>query len=81
MSLFRRRLAPKHFPTEPRDVFDVTGAGDTVVAMCALALASGAGFDEAAVLANVAAGFVGDEIGTVAVAAAQIKKVIEDRDR
>jgi D-beta-D-heptose 7-phosphate kinase/D-beta-D-heptose 1-phosphate adenosyltransferase len=81
MSLFRRRLAPKHFPTEPRDVFDVTGAGDTVVAMCALALASGAGFDEAAVLANVAAGFVGDEIGTVAVAAAKIKKVIEDRDR
>src|SRR5689334_4127115 len=82
MSLFRRRLAPKHFPTEPRDVFDVTGAGDTVVAMCALALASGdAGFDEAAVLANVAAGFVGDEIGTVAVPAAKIRKLIEDRDR
>jgi rfaE bifunctional protein kinase chain/domain len=81
MSLFCRRVAPKHFPTEPKDVFDVTGAGDTVVAMCALALASGAGFDEAAVLANVAAGFVGDEIGTVAVPAARIKKVIEDRDR
>jgi D-beta-D-heptose 7-phosphate kinase/D-beta-D-heptose 1-phosphate adenosyltransferase len=81
MSLFRRRLAPKHFATEARDVFDVTGAGDTVVAMCALALASGAGFDDAAVLANIAAGFVGDEIGTVAVAAAKIKKVIEDRDR
>jgi len=82
MSLFRQRAAPKHFPTEPRDVFDVTGAGDTVVAMCALALASGdAGFDEAAVLANVAAGFVGDEIGTVAVPAAKIRKLIEDRDR
>jgi D-beta-D-heptose 7-phosphate kinase/D-beta-D-heptose 1-phosphate adenosyltransferase len=82
MSLFRRGAAPKHFPTEPKDVFDVTGAGDTVVAMCALALASGdAAFDEAAVLANLAAGFVGDEIGTVAVPAAKIKKVIEDRDR
>ncbi|HEX7232241.1 MAG TPA: D-glycero-beta-D-manno-heptose-7-phosphate kinase [Candidatus Binatia bacterium] len=81
MSLFRRRVAPKHFPTEPKDVFDVTGAGDTVVAMCALGLASGAGFDDTAVLANVAAGFVGDEIGTVAVPAAKIKKVIEDRDR
>lgn len=82
MSLFRRRAAPKHFPTEPKDVFDVTGAGDTVVAMFALALASGdAGFDEAAMLANLAAGFVGDEIGTVAVPAAKIKKVIEDRDR
>jgi bifunctional ADP-heptose synthase (sugar kinase/adenylyltransferase) len=81
MSLFRPRLVPKHFPTEPKNVFDVTGAGDTVVAMSALGLASGAGFDEAAVLANLAAGFVGDEIGTVAVPAAKIKKVIEDRDR
>ena len=36
MSLFRPRQAVKHFPTEPRDVFDVTGAGDTVVAVCAL---------------------------------------------
>ena len=82
MSLFRRRAAPKHFPTEPKDVFDVTGAGDTVVAICALALASGdAGFDDAAVLANLAARFVGDEIGTVAVPAAKIKKAIEDRDR
>ena len=81
MSLFRPRVAPKHFPTEPKNVFDVTGAGDTVVAMSALGLASGAGFDEAAVLANLAAGFVGDEIGTVAVPAAKIKKVIEDRDR
>jgi rfaE bifunctional protein kinase chain/domain len=81
MSLFRPRVVPKHFPTEPKNVFDVTGAGDTVVAMSALGLASGAGFDEAAVLANLAAGFVGDEIGTVAVPAAKIKKVIEDRDR
>ncbi len=36
MSLFRPGLAVKHFPTESRDVFEVTGAGDTVVAVCAL---------------------------------------------
>jgi len=79
MSLFRPRLPIKHFPTQPRDVFDVTGAGDTVVAVCALALASGATYEEAAVLANLAAGFVGDEVGTVAVPAARLKKAIEKR--
>jgi D-beta-D-heptose 7-phosphate kinase/D-beta-D-heptose 1-phosphate adenosyltransferase len=79
MSLFQARARVKHFPTEPRDVFDVTGAGDTVVAVCALALASGANYDEAAVLANIAAGFVGDEVGTVAVPAAKIKEMIKDK--
>jgi D-beta-D-heptose 7-phosphate kinase/D-beta-D-heptose 1-phosphate adenosyltransferase len=77
MSLFRRRFPVKHFPTEPRGVFDVTGAGDTVVAVCALALSSGAGFAEAAVLANIAAGFVGDEVGTVAVPIEKLKRSIE----
>jgi D-beta-D-heptose 7-phosphate kinase/D-beta-D-heptose 1-phosphate adenosyltransferase len=57
----------------------VTGAGDTVVAVCAVALASGAGYDDAAVLANIAASFVGGEIGTVAVRAAMIKRVIKDK--
>jgi D-beta-D-heptose 7-phosphate kinase/D-beta-D-heptose 1-phosphate adenosyltransferase len=78
MSLFRRRNPVQHFPTQPRDVFEVTGAGDTVVAVCALALAAGASFADAAVLANVAAGFVGDEVGTVAVPLAKLKRSIED---
>jgi rfaE bifunctional protein kinase chain/domain len=81
MSLFQPHARVRHFPTQPRDVFDVTGAGDTVVAACALALASGANFDEAAVLANIAAGFVGDEVGTVAVPAAAVKRMIEDKNR
>jgi rfaE bifunctional protein kinase chain/domain len=78
MSLFRPRFPVQHFPTEARDVFEVTGAGDTVVAVCALALASGATFAEAAVLANVAARFVGDDIGTVAVPIAKLKRGIEE---
>ena len=41
MSRFRPRQVAQHFPTQPREVFDVTGAGDTVVAVCALALAAG----------------------------------------
>jgi len=79
MSLFRPRYAVKHFPTEPRDVFEVTGAGDTVVAVCALALASGGSYEEAALLANIAAGFVGDEVGTVAVSGEKLKRSIADK--
>ena len=78
MSLFRPRLPVWHFPTQARDVFEVTVAGDTVVAVCALTLATGAGFAEAAVLANVAAGFVGDEVGTVAVPFKKLKRSIEE---
>ena len=79
MSLFRPRYAVKHFPTEPRDMFDVTGAGDTVVAVCGLALARGASFEEAAVLANLAAGLVGDEVGTVAVSLDKLKRIVQDK--
>jgi bifunctional ADP-heptose synthase (sugar kinase/adenylyltransferase) len=50
-----------------------------VVAVCALALASGAGYDNAAVLANLAAGFVGDEVGTVAVKNEQLRRAIKEK--
>ena len=79
VSLFRPRTMARHFPTEPKDIFDVTGAGDTVVAVCALALACGADFEDAALLANLAAGLVGDEVGTVAVSLEKLKRVIEDK--
>jgi D-beta-D-heptose 7-phosphate kinase/D-beta-D-heptose 1-phosphate adenosyltransferase len=79
MTLFRSRSSVTHFPTESREVFEVTGAGDTVVAVCALALASGAGYADAAVLANLAAGLVGDEVGTVAVPVEKLRRIIEER--
>lgn len=78
MSLFRPRRPAKHFPTEPRDIFDVTGAGDTVVAACGLALACGASFEEGARIANLAAGLVGDEVGTVAVSLEKLKRAVQD---
>src|SRR5262245_17538637 len=53
-------------PTRAREVFDVSGAGDTVVAMLALALASGATMPEAVVLSNLAAGVVVGKLGTAA---------------
>jgi D-beta-D-heptose 7-phosphate kinase/D-beta-D-heptose 1-phosphate adenosyltransferase len=78
MSLFQPRRKPRHFPTEPRDVFEVTGAGDTVVAVCALVLACGGDFSAAAMIANLAAGFVGDEIGTVAVPFSKLRLRVEE---
>jgi rfaE bifunctional protein kinase chain/domain len=67
MSLFRHSGGVRHIRTVARHVFDVTGAGDTVVATCALALGAGASFEDAAVLANHAAGIVVGEVGTATV--------------
>jgi D-glycero-beta-D-manno-heptose-7-phosphate kinase len=77
MSLFTRGGAVRHFPTAARQVFDVTGAGDTVVATCALALAAGARMEEAAFLANHAAGVVVGKLGTATVSAAELRAAVE----
>ena len=61
-----------HIPTRARQVYDVTGAGDTVVGTLALALSTGATMREAAVLANQAAGVVVGMVGTATVTAAQL---------
>lgn len=55
---------PAHVPTRAREVFDVSGAGDTVIGVCTLALAAGATHLEAAELANYAAGVVVAKLGT-----------------
>jgi D-beta-D-heptose 7-phosphate kinase/D-beta-D-heptose 1-phosphate adenosyltransferase len=76
MTLIKRQGAVRHFPTAALQVFDVTGAGDTVVATCALALAAGAGFDDAAWLANHAAGVVVGKVGTATVSARELRKAV-----
>lgn len=63
MSLFERD-AITHIPTVARHVYDVTGAGDTVIATFTLAHASGATLQESALIANYAAGIVVGEVGT-----------------
>ncbi|MBI5641589.1 MAG: D-glycero-beta-D-manno-heptose-7-phosphate kinase [Nitrospirae bacterium] len=63
MSLFERNRVT-HIPTVARKVYDVTGAGDTVISAFTLAHASGAGMKDAAVIANHAAGVVVGEVGT-----------------
>ena len=62
--LVTKSAPPKHVPTRAREVFDVSGAGDTVIATCVLALAAGANPFEAAELANYAAGVVVGKLGT-----------------
>jgi D-beta-D-heptose 7-phosphate kinase/D-beta-D-heptose 1-phosphate adenosyltransferase len=64
MSIFEQGKKAVHIPTYAREVFDVTGAGDTVIAAAALALLAGATIQEAAILANAAAGVVVAKIGT-----------------
>ena len=53
-----------HIPTKAREVYDVTGAGDTVISTLALASAAGASPEEAALIANFAAGIVVAKLGT-----------------
>ncbi len=65
-----------HIPTVARQVFDVTGAGDTVVAALALALSVGASMRQAAMLANHAAGLVVGMVGTGTVTAAQLDEAL-----
>ena len=67
MSLFERDGKSIHIPTVAQEVFDVSGAGDTVIATFTLALACGAGKLEAAHLSNFAAGIVVSKMGTAVV--------------
>jgi D-beta-D-heptose 7-phosphate kinase/D-beta-D-heptose 1-phosphate adenosyltransferase len=64
LSLFERGRKPVHITTTAREVFDVTGAGDTVIATLTLAMCAGAALPRAAALANLAAGVVVGKLGT-----------------
>jgi D-glycero-beta-D-manno-heptose-7-phosphate kinase len=78
MSLFQQNGRMVHIPTVAQRVFDVTGAGDTVIAAVTLGIASGLSPEDAAIMANLAAGIVVGEVGTAAVSAEQLAAVIQD---
>jgi D-beta-D-heptose 7-phosphate kinase/D-beta-D-heptose 1-phosphate adenosyltransferase len=67
MSLFLLNTPPIHIPAQARNIYDVTGAGDTVVAVLALLLAANMDMESAARLANYAAGVVVGKVGTACV--------------
>lgn len=72
LSLFQRDAPPANFPAVAREVFDVTGAGDTVMAVTSLALAAGGSLEEAAHLANLAAAIVVGKVGTATLERAEL---------
>jgi rfaE bifunctional protein kinase chain/domain len=78
MSLFEngRKIVHTHFPAQAKEVYDVTGAGDTVIGMLALGLAAKADIKEATCLANLAAGIVVEKIGTATVSQKELIDVL-----
>ncbi len=72
MSLFHGTDHEVHIPTVAKEVYDVTGAGDTVISVLSLSLAVGAGLVEGVVMANAAAGMVVREVGTSSLRASDL---------
>jgi D-beta-D-heptose 7-phosphate kinase/D-beta-D-heptose 1-phosphate adenosyltransferase len=76
MSLYEADGVSWHIPTQAQQVYDVTGAGDTVVGTLALALSTGASMRDAAALANYAAGIVVGMVGTATLSAQQLSEAL-----
>ncbi len=77
MTLLRQDAEPYNLPTRAREVFDVTGAGDTVVAVLAASMASGLPLEQAMGLANLAAGIVVGKVGTATVSVSELHKALQ----
>ena len=78
MTLLRPGAEEMHLPARAREVFDVTGAGDTVIAVLAAAVAAGSGLPEAVGLANVAASIVVGKLGTASVSAPELRRAVQE---
>jgi rfaE bifunctional protein kinase chain/domain len=78
MTLFEDSGEMTHIPTVAKKVYDVTGAGDTVIGTFSVGLACGLDLRSAAILSNLAAGIVVGEVGTSSVKAEELKKVINN---
>ena len=76
MTLLRPDLEELHLPARAREVFDVTGAGDTVISVLASSLAAGDNFAEATAIANLAAGLVVGKLGTAAISGPELRRAI-----
>lgn len=80
MALFERNRPTEKIPTTAREVFDVSGAGDTVIAVFGLGLATGASLREAAILSNLAAGIVVGKLGTATLEPAELRHAIQTEE-
>ncbi|MDE3932831.1 bifunctional D-glycero-beta-D-manno-heptose-7-phosphate kinase/D-glycero-beta-D-manno-heptose 1-phosphate adenylyltransferase HldE [Glaesserella parasuis] len=79
MTLLRPNQEPFHLPTQAKEVYDVTGAGDTVISVLATAIADGRPLEEACYLANAAAGIVVGKLGTSTVSPSELEQAIHQR--
>ncbi|RMS75959.1 bifunctional D-glycero-beta-D-manno-heptose-7-phosphate kinase/D-glycero-beta-D-manno-heptose 1-phosphate adenylyltransferase HldE [Pseudomonas savastanoi] len=77
MTLLRPDQQALHLPARAREVFDVTGAGDTVISTLAAAIAAGEELPHAVALANLAAGIVVGKLGTAAISAPELRRAIQ----
>ncbi|MDO4625803.1 MAG: bifunctional D-glycero-beta-D-manno-heptose-7-phosphate kinase/D-glycero-beta-D-manno-heptose 1-phosphate adenylyltransferase HldE [Pasteurellaceae bacterium] len=80
MTLLRPNQEAYHLPTVAKEVFDVTGAGDTVISVLATALADDRSFEEACYLSNIAAGIVVGKLGTSTVSNVELENAIHRRN-
>lgn len=80
MILFDRSSPPYHTPTRAQEVFDVSGAGDTAIALFTLALSAGATLQEAAEISNHASGVVVGKLGTATLTVEELLASLENDD-
>ncbi|MDR2878264.1 MAG: bifunctional D-glycero-beta-D-manno-heptose-7-phosphate kinase/D-glycero-beta-D-manno-heptose 1-phosphate adenylyltransferase HldE [Chromatiales bacterium] len=81
MTLIRAGMEALHLPARAREVFDVTGAGDTVIAVLASALAAGAALEQATALANMAAGIVVGKLGAASASQEELLIAMHEHER
>jgi D-beta-D-heptose 7-phosphate kinase/D-beta-D-heptose 1-phosphate adenosyltransferase len=79
MTLLQPGVEPLHLPTQAQEVFDVTGAGDTVIGVLAASLAAGNSLEESCFLANAAAGVVVGKLGTSTVSPIELENAVRGR--
>ena len=79
ISVIQKGEKPVHIPTKDIEVFDVSGAGDSVIATISAALAAGADLPMAAQLANLAGSIVVTKVGTAAIRASELQAVLDDQ--
>jgi len=79
MSLLGSDVAPVHLPTRAREVYDVTGAGDTVIAGLAASIAAGQDPEQAMQVANLAAGIVVGKLGTATASVSELRRALQSQ--
>jgi D-beta-D-heptose 7-phosphate kinase/D-beta-D-heptose 1-phosphate adenosyltransferase len=77
MSLMQLKKPPYHLPAKKQEVYDVTGAGDTVISVLAASVATGVSLEEAMLLSNIAAGIVVTKLGAATVSPHELRRALQ----